>query len=259
MTIVRETLNSSEAKFREAGAFLIGSASQRYIFCVLIQKTFVCFFFFFLTLSSSISNPKVQIAALDNGVLHHIIRLFSSETNPAVRKKLLFALSSMLRHFPFAQKKFLDLGGIEIFEQVFRRSKEEKEKFKAITLIFDLLQERNEIESQANSRSEATVEKLRQYRDVALMKYLKINGFCPEFSDLLLKASNFDEQERVLRTMDVTAENCRDSYREVEKDIFILNSHYRSSLTDDADNDYVQSLLDLTNHLLSKINLKDEL
>lgn len=57
--------------------------------------------------------------------------------------KLLFALSSMLRHFPFAQNQFIRFGGVEILNKVLNSQfYTNKLKVKVITLANDLILEK---------------------------------------------------------------------------------------------------------------------
>ena len=86
--MLRKALNHSESAHRQAAAFVIGSAAQ--------------------------SNPAVQAAAAESGLLHSLCQAYPGEAEAGVRKKLLFALSGILRNFPAAQKKFLQLGGYDL-------------------------------------------------------------------------------------------------------------------------------------------------
>ena len=89
------------------------------------------------------SNPSVQIAAIEAGALQQLIRLLSIETSVTFRSRLLAALSSLIRHFPFAQRKFLELGGLQTLSSLLTDQSYDSEKLsvKAVTLISDLLTE----------------------------------------------------------------------------------------------------------------------
>jgi len=90
------------------------------------------------------SNPAVQVAAVEVGALQQLIRLLSVESCVTFRSRLLAALSSLIRHFPFAQRKFLELGGLQTLSQLLTQQSHDSDKLslKAITLISDLLAER---------------------------------------------------------------------------------------------------------------------
>jgi len=89
------------------------------------------------------SNPAVQIAAIEAGALQQLIRLLSIETSVSFRSCLLSALSSLIRHFPFAQRKFLELGGLQTLTSLLAPQSYDSDKLsvKAVTLVSDLLTE----------------------------------------------------------------------------------------------------------------------
>jgi len=90
------------------------------------------------------SNPAVQVAAIEAGALHQLIRQLSVETSVTLRSRLLAAMSSLIRQFPFAQLKFMELGGLHTLSTLLtHRSRDSgKLSIKAVTLVSDLLIER---------------------------------------------------------------------------------------------------------------------
>ena len=96
---------------------------------------------FFLNFNS---NPKVQISAIENGAIQSMLRILSTELSFTVRKKTMYALSSLLRHFPYAQKKFLELGGLASLKKLFEDNGIEAEQLqvRAVTLMYDLVTEK---------------------------------------------------------------------------------------------------------------------
>ena len=56
--------------------------------------------------------------------------------------KLIYVLSTLLRHFPFAQIKFLEIGGVRILNDFMKISPSHKLKVKILTLVDDLIQEK---------------------------------------------------------------------------------------------------------------------
>ena len=56
--------------------------------------------------------------------------------------KIVFALSSLLRHFPYVQLKFLEFGGVNILNDFMQKSPSYKLKVKILTLVDDLIQEK---------------------------------------------------------------------------------------------------------------------
>lgn len=93
-------------------------------------------------LGGSCSNPKAQVVAIESGMMQKLIRMLSIEESVAVRSRVLSALSSLIRSFPFAQQKFLELGGLDSLSLLIKRPEvSEKLSVKAVTLVNDLLVE----------------------------------------------------------------------------------------------------------------------
>lgn len=65
LNIAKEALNSSNSQLKSISALLLGSAAQ--------------------------SNPKVQIAMIEAGILQDLVRYFSNEPDESIQKRLLFA------------------------------------------------------------------------------------------------------------------------------------------------------------------------
>ena len=63
-------------------------------------------------------------------------------TNNELNVKLVYVLSTLLRHFPFAQLKFLEIGGVQILNDFMQKSTSHKLKVKILTLVDDLIQEK---------------------------------------------------------------------------------------------------------------------
>lgn len=95
------------------------------------------------------SNPSVQVAAIEAGAMQQLIRMLSTDASLPVRSRSLGALSSLVRAFPFAQKKFVDLGGLQALSDILVGHSStgggggwEKLCVKTVTLVTDLLNER---------------------------------------------------------------------------------------------------------------------
>jgi hypothetical protein len=92
------------------------------------------------------SNPSVQVSAIEAGVMQQLIRMLSTDASISVRTRSLAALSSLVRQFPYAQRKFVDLGGLQALTDLLTHHSSatgmEKMCVKAVTLVNDLLQER---------------------------------------------------------------------------------------------------------------------
>ncbi|KAK2116871.1 hypothetical protein P7K49_003757 [Saguinus oedipus] len=57
-------------------------------------------------------------------------------------KQVLFALCSLLRHFPYAQRQFLKLGGLQVLRSLVQEKGTEVLAVRVITLLYDLVTEK---------------------------------------------------------------------------------------------------------------------
>ena len=62
-----------------------------------------------------------------------------------VRSRALYALSSIIRHFPVAQKTFFEGGGVSAFSQLFQIESNDFKKLqlKVVTLLSDIITEKS--------------------------------------------------------------------------------------------------------------------
>jgi hypothetical protein len=56
--------------------------------------------------------------------------------------QVLFALCSLLRHFPYAQQQFLKLGGLQVLRSLVQEKSTEVLAVRVITLLYDLITEK---------------------------------------------------------------------------------------------------------------------
>lgn len=111
------------------------------------------------------SNPKVKVYCIEAGVLHHFVRALSTEVELNVRKKLLFALSAMVRNFPYAQTKFGELGGFSVLSKLFvsPSSVEDTTSERALSLVVDLMEEHESVTKK--NKDHSFEELLKQYQE----------------------------------------------------------------------------------------------
>ena len=105
----------------------------------MIIVLFCCFLSFLLY-----SNPKVQETALKQGTLPLLLRLLSKHEPMVVRKKAMYALSSLIRLFPIGQRDFLKLNGLDMLKKLFEEPGSGPLVIKTITLMTDILTEQIE-------------------------------------------------------------------------------------------------------------------
>lgn len=82
------------------------------------------------------------MAALKEGFLELCLRVMLSTTSPKVRALGIHALSATIRNFPFAQKKFCDIGGIDFVVELLKGgSLGDRVVVKVVSMVSDLLEE----------------------------------------------------------------------------------------------------------------------
>lgn len=159
--IVKPALNSTSSVVKQGALHLLGSAVQ--------------------------SNPKVQIATLEAGLLQSLIRVVAYDTKEGVSRKAIYALSCLVRGFPYGQQVLMQHGGLEVLRKVFDKQDWQSLplQLKVVSLLHDLLVE----------RAEAEGERLQQLRRLNIDEQIAVGGWCPAVSSLLAAAS-FDRRDR---------------------------------------------------------------
>ncbi|XP_071946700.1 nucleotide exchange factor SIL1-like isoform X2 [Antedon mediterranea] len=144
-------LNDTEPEMKEACAFVLGSAFQ--------------------------SNPKVQIQGIEEGAMTLLLRMMHFDQSFNVQKKALYALSSLIRHFPYAQRKFVSLGGVTSLSQVLQRESSAMLplQIRAVSLFNDLVVEHNSAQETVDNDPSDTVarQRLEQYNQFNIM-YVRV-------------------------------------------------------------------------------------
>jgi len=166
--IVIPSLNSTDGNLRKQSCFLMGGAAQ--------------------------SNPQFQIAALEAGFVDLFLRLTSLDPEPEVSTKAFFALSSLIRNFPEAQNTFLRQGGMGVLIKIFEQENKsyEKLKIKMLTLIHDLLVERDLTKYSSDDSSMA---RKKQYNIMNLEAQIQVSGWCQILNKMLVLPKS-DRQAR---------------------------------------------------------------
>ncbi|XP_071477959.1 nucleotide exchange factor SIL1-like [Diadema antillarum] len=137
--ILMAALNNTSEALQTEAAHVIGSAVQ--------------------------SNPKAQVAAIDHGAMQLLLHLLRTTPSPATQKRALFGLSSLLRFFPYAQKKFLDLGGLNLLSGLVQEDTPGRTplQIKSVTLLHDLLIEQRNAVSSPEAIDDQSEERKLQY------------------------------------------------------------------------------------------------
>ncbi|XP_062485259.1 nucleotide exchange factor SIL1 isoform X3 [Pezoporus occidentalis] len=232
LQLVIHGLNSTEATLKEHAAFVLGAALS--------------------------SNPKVQIEAIEGGALQKLLVILATEQPLAVRKKALFALSSMLRHFPYAQQQFLKLGGLQVLRSLFRQKGMEPLHVRVVTLLYDLIMEKVLLED--SQHGDHLEEKLQQYRQVKLVPAVVEQDWCVVVSNLLAVPEH-DSREKVLKMVGVLMAFCRERYRgdpALSTTLSLLRSEYEELAAEEqreGDKDgYFRELLGSVNTIIQELS-----
>ncbi|KAI5774583.1 SIL1 [Gulo gulo luscus] len=233
LQVVINGLNSTEPLVKEYAAFVLGAAFS--------------------------SNPKVQVEAIEGGALQKLLVILATEQPLPAKKKVLFALCSLLRHFPYAQQQFLKLGGLQVLRSLVQAKGTEVLAVRVITLLYDLVTEKMFAEEEAKLTQETSPEKLQQYRQVPLLPGLREQGWC-EITARLLALPEHDAREKVLQTLGALLATCRDRYRQdpqLSRTLVSLQAEYQAlaslELQDGEDEGYFQELLGSINSLLKEL------
>ncbi|KAK9963223.1 hypothetical protein ABG768_006425 [Culter alburnus] len=189
MQLVINALNNTDIRLQESAAFVLGSAVS--------------------------SNPSVQVEAVEGGALQKLLTLLATQRPMAVKKKVLFAVASLLRHFPFAQSHFLKLGGVQVLSELFQTPGAEVLRVRIITVLYDMIIEK-ELISQVGMDiipDSSHQERLRQYAEVSLLPMLVEQGWCSLVPELLASPEH-DWREKALRTLLAMMAQCHAQYKQ---------------------------------------------
>ncbi|XP_071169000.1 nucleotide exchange factor SIL1-like [Mytilus edulis] len=231
ISLLVKGLNHTDPTLRSLSAFVLGSAIQ--------------------------NNPKTQINAIESGALHQLIRSLATDPEIAVKKKVLYAISSIVRHFPFAQKKFFELGGLRSLMYLFEDKKLHSLQVKVITLMSDLYEER----VHWLGHLEPTEEKYKQYEQIPLKDSLLDHGFCDTMVPLL-ELPDHDSREKIVFAMLSLYDCCEKKFHNIVSYLHKLEDEYQTLAVDEDEGDYFQQIHKNINSLRQQLSVaykKDEL
>jgi len=192
------------------------------------------------------NNPKVKVHILETGGITTLLRILNLDNNVNIQKSALTALSCTLRTFPYAQNKFIETGGLNIFADSFKAGSV-KVKLQIATVLNDLIIERQ--------KDKANFEHIR-FIDLDLELALSNLGWCSHLNELLhdlvlVDVNDFDSIEKCLLAMKSMLSKCRQSY---ENELILkLHDQYNllSKINEDDTGDYFEYLSDLTASLVN--------
>nr|XP_019934043.1 PREDICTED: nucleotide exchange factor SIL1 isoform X2 [Paralichthys olivaceus] len=188
LQFILDGLNSSDFRLQESSAFVLGSAMA--------------------------SNPVVQVKAVESGALQRLLTALATAQPIRVKKKVLFAVAALLRHFPYAQHNFLSHGGLQVLSELFRADGGGVLRTRIATMLYDMISEK-ELISQTGLDpvlDAAHEDRVRQYSKVSVEGELLEKGWCTLVPQLL-ESTEHDYREKALRALLAMAPTCLDQYR----------------------------------------------
>ncbi|XP_020510424.2 nucleotide exchange factor SIL1 [Labrus bergylta] len=235
LQLMLQGLNSSDFRLQESSAFVLGSALS--------------------------SNPTVQVKAVENGALQTLLTTLATAQPIHVKKKVLFAVASLLRHFPYAQRHFLSHGGLQVLSELFRADRGGVLRTRIVTMLYDMISEKEMI-SQAGldlALDTAHSERVRQYSQVSLQGELLEEGWCGLVPQLL-ESTEHDYREKALRALLAMSPVCLDQYRSDSSLLGLLLSlrdQYQEMVQSEMilgeENGYFSEIIDLIDTLQVKM------
>ncbi|KAM9795592.1 nucleotide exchange factor SIL1 [Neosynchiropus ocellatus] len=224
LQLILTCLNSSDSRLQEYSAFVLGSALA--------------------------SNPAVQVKAVESGALTSLLTALATARPFSVKKKVLFAVASLLRHFPYAQQHFLSHGGLQVMSAVFRADSGGPLRARIITMIYDMIREKELVSQELESDQQ---ERVRQYAGVPILELLQEEGWCSAVPQLLESASH-DDREKALHTLLAMSPACLVVYQSdmgLQERLLTLRLQYQDeALTEPG---YFAELTDLIDELQKKL------
>ncbi|GFR61038.1 nucleotide exchange factor SIL1 [Elysia marginata] len=212
------------------------------------------------------SNAKVQVTAMESGVLHHLIRGLATESSKIVQKRMLFALSTLLRQFPFAQQKFLKEGGLTALASLFKQADNRNIQIKIVTLLTDLLTESDAYMGSSSSGSQVEIERKRQYQAINLREAMTSTGWCRLMPTLLQgtqEHAEHDSVEKVIQAMSTLAEACSTQFSSTRPTLQALLKRYselakeEQAEAESGSDDFFSSIHSSLQQLVNQIHRDD--
>ncbi|XP_068182057.1 nucleotide exchange factor SIL1 [Antennarius striatus] len=235
LQLILQGLNSSDFRLQESSAFVLGSALA--------------------------SNPLVQVKAVESGALQMLLTILVTTQPLLVKKKVLFAVAAILRHFPYAQHHFLSHGGLQALSELFRADGGGVLRTRIVTMLYDMISEKEMI-SQAGVDGlldTSHEERVHQYSKVSLQEELLEMGWCGLVPQLL-DSTEHDDREKALRALLSMAPVCSGQYRSDSSllgSLLSLRDQYQeiiqTEMSPGEDNDYFADIVELIDALQVKI------
>lgn len=234
--------------------------------------------------SAASSHPQVKVAIIKSGLFDNLIIKLNTEKDLKLNLKTVFALSSILRQFPFSQQKFIEKDGLKIMRKKFfidDSTDSEKDnktnsilikiQTKIISLLSDLIDEYRFVVDEMNllNKKNETAksneyknleEKMKQYNMVNLEQNFVNEGFCSIIPRNLTTNKSADVQEKVLKSMYSFRSVCKTDFKMYLTELVKIKHEFQQKIINDKqndetdDDDYYQNLIQITQNLIDYLN-----
>ncbi|XP_055902498.1 nucleotide exchange factor Sil1 [Eupeodes corollae] len=154
------------------------------------------------------NNPKAQISVYEKNFGSYLSHILISSASTDELSTALYAFGSLLRKFPHAQKNILSRSGVKSLITVLSKDCEMKIKAKALTLISDLIVEKDLAVANAATQDAS------QYYELKFEEWLPAHEFCQTVDGALSqKLYDLIEQpditEYFVQALEITAHICQ--------------------------------------------------
>lgn len=154
------------------------------------------------------NNPKAQINVYEKNVGSFLTQILISSASTEELSTALYAFGSLLRKFPHAQKNILPRTGVRSLITVLSKDCETKIKAKVLTLISDLIVEKDLAVANAATQDAS------QYFELNFEEWLTAYEFCQTVDGALSQKmydliAQPDLTEYFIQSLDITAHICQ--------------------------------------------------
>ncbi|XP_005188495.1 nucleotide exchange factor Sil1-like [Musca domestica] len=200
------------------------------------------------------NNPKVQIKVYERNIGSHLTQILMSSTRTEELSTALYAFSSLLRKIPHAQQRILSTSGTQALVSVLGKEAELKIKAKAVTIISDIIVEKELVLSKSSADDDPLA--AAQYAELSFPEWLEANSYC-ETMDALVTTNLYefleapDILEYFINALDNTKTFCSPlwsqspQFRHV---LLTLRNRYSQS-----EDEYRLDIAKLLNNLIDKL------
>ncbi|XP_066930313.1 nucleotide exchange factor SIL1-like [Clytia hemisphaerica] len=212
-------LNDSSEILQEKAANVIGGAAQ--------------------------SNKEVQDAIFKHGGLKFLIPMLDLAKEKLTQKKGLYAVSAVIRGNHQIQNEFVKYGGLGSVLRIIKESESNALKVKAVTMMYDLIVEQNEIMQKLIQAG-----KMKPGEQSPLFKSLKEAGWCHLLVPML-QSEDYDSKEKVIQALVVSVQSCVKELKN-EKYISELTKQLKlleTTIVEEDDQDFKSYLVSLKQQL----------